>query len=137
MILDNMEKRSANNWYPVQVWLTFLLVVPISALIIDLFSSKRLPSFNNLFSSPDIIKYLEFVLLLGGPIFLVYFLSFRLLIQLQKSSLQIKVILNTICIVGIFISCYAFFKYIYTSNCLFVSVLFIVISFFYKIYKRF
>jgi hypothetical protein len=130
-----MEKRTANNWYPILVWLTFLLTMPISAFIVDLVNSKESFTFHDLFSLPDIINYIEFIFLLGSPIFIVYFLSFRLLIRLHKSSLLIKIVLNLICVAGIFISCLAFFKYIYISECLIFAAIFVVISLPFKIYR--
>ena len=128
-----MDKRQANNWYPLQVWISFLILFPIVEVFNTLLYSQ---SFSSFLSLRDILNWAEFGGIVGLPLFLLFFLSFRLLIITQKTSPLIKLILNLICISGIFITCYIFFKYIYFSDCLEFSIIFIVSSLPFKIYRN-
>jgi len=126
-----MDKRSANNWYPVLVWLTFFLFYHLISLTIVLLTNSA-----KYLSWADAVKYVEFFTLLGAPIIVVFLIFFKLFTHSHRSSLQIKLILIAISVVGIFIACYIFFEYLYVGECLIVSGMLAVPLLIYRVYKR-
>jgi len=99
-----MEIHSANNWFPLKIWvLTVVVIGPILYSILIYFSKPV-----SLFPSNEIIIVLRtailFGLLFSLPVFGIYFLLYKLLTSKNKSPFFIKVFLTAISILGMYIT---------------------------------
>ena len=101
-----MESRSANNWFPIMVWLLTVAVIgPILLTILMYFSQPV-----SIFQSKDPIINLRltiiFGLLFSLPVFGIYLLIFKILTNKYKSPIFIKVCLTAVCVIGMYITFY-------------------------------
>jgi len=90
-----------DNTYPLKQWLITLAVSPLLLAVYEYFFSSSA-------SAADYIKLYTLFLLFGItyslPVFAIYYLSFFLLSKRVKSPLSMKIILNIIAIVGVYIT---------------------------------
>jgi hypothetical protein len=103
---NKIEKRIANDWYPLAVWLlTVLITGPIFSLfLMNYLDIKVLQEARDLKLTARVI--IEIGLLFSLPVFVIYFVIFKILTYKNKSSLFVKIYLNIICAIGIFITLY-------------------------------
>ena len=120
-----MKSMIFNKNYPLQVWLTSIVIAPILLSIVTLDSS--------IFSLFFI--YIFYGVFLSVPVFLIYLLSFRILIQKKYSPLFIKALSDLLSIIGVFIT----FQIISGSEIYLLSIIYstsiILSSIFCKIYR--
>lgn len=122
-----------SNTYPYKHWLTSLAVGALILFIIDIVSGN-----NNLNDAVGMcILYAVFGFIFSIPVFILYLLLFNLLIRKSNSVLMIKTILNSIAIVGLFITIKLIGGTMMTPKfASYYSVILIVCSLFYKIKKQ-
>jgi uncharacterized membrane-anchored protein len=97
-----MEKRTANNLYPLQVWsLTLIVIAPIVTTIYTYFSKNPSPLADRY---SWIWLLVPFGFFYSIPALLFYYLSFKILAARQLKPSIIRSILCVICIFGIYIT---------------------------------
>ena len=101
-----MEKRSANNWFPILVWLltvTFIGPIMLSIMI------KYLEPANYFFSTEIGTNFRissVFGIIFSLPVLVIYFIIFKVLTNKNKSSLLIKIYLTLLCLIGMYFTFY-------------------------------
>ncbi len=91
-----LRDKEMNLAYPIKHWLTSLVIGPLIMITYDaVTSSKLMVDAIGIF-----FLFLTFGLLLSLPTFILYILTFTTLIKKEISNLTIKIILNTLAIIG-------------------------------------
>ena len=95
-----MKAKKINHFYPLWVWMTTLGTLPIVSLCSIFFESH--PNFHSFFEAlPDIIFYsIGFSL----PVFILYTLSFFLLLRTRLKEIPAKLVLLFIALSGLLIT---------------------------------
>jgi Sec-independent protein secretion pathway component TatC len=121
--------------YPFRHWLTSLALGP---LIIFIYALLFEPDYKFNSDMPGMyMLYVAFGLFFSLPVFIVYLLLFNLLIRMAKSMLLIKMALNLVTIIGVFMTIKLMgFSEVTLSLPLIYSIAIIASSFFYKIKKE-
>ena len=122
-----------NNTYPYKHWLTSLATGALILFIIDIVSGN-----NNLNDALVMgMLCMVFGFFFSLPVFILYLILFNLLIRKTNSALIIKTILNSITIVGVFITIKLIGGTMMTPKfALYYSIILIVCSLFFKIKKH-
>jgi hypothetical protein len=122
-----------NNTYPYKHWLTSLAVAALILFIIDIISGN-----NNLNEAIGMcMLYVIFWFVFSIPVFIIYLLLFNLLIRKTISVLIIKTLLNSITIIGVFITIKLIGGTMMTPKfASYYSIILIICSFFYEIKKQ-
>ena len=122
-----------DNTYPYKHWLTSLGLGALILFTIDIVSGKN--SLNDAIGMGFLCVIFGFIFSI--PVFILYLLLFNILIRRTISALLIKTILNSITIVGIFITIKLIGGTMMTPEfALYYSIILVVSSFFYKIKKQ-
>ena len=129
-----MENRSANNWYPLQVWfLTIVIIAPLETIIYNRFFTENIAPLADRYTW--IILLVSFGLFFSFPVLIIYYLLFSLLIKKKIRPLVIKFILYLFSITGIYLT----FALIHGSMVNLLSMIYsasvILPSFIFKIYR--
>ncbi len=124
-----------NNTYPFKHWMTSLALSPLIIL------SEAVVFSQNLQINSDTIGlymlYVAFGLFFSLPVFIAYLLIFNLLMRTAKSTFLIKMTLNLIAVIGVFITIKLLGgTAMTTSVAVMYSMAIIASSFFYKIKKE-
>jgi hypothetical protein len=106
---------SMNKFYPFQLWLTTLGIGPILYVLYGLLSSNQNEA-SEIFALYPL--FLIIGLIYSIPLFLIFYIFFRLFAQLIPSSLAIKAIADILLVIGVFIT----FKVISGSEALNLSI---------------
>jgi hypothetical protein len=122
-----------SNTYPYKHWLTSLAAGALVLFIIDIVSGN-----NNLNDAVGMcMLYVIFGFVFSIPVFILYLLLFNFLIKKTNSALLIKVVLNSITIVGVFFTIKLIGGAMMTPKfAAYYSIILIVCSLFYKIKKQ-
>jgi Sec-independent protein secretion pathway component TatC len=90
-----------NKIYPFQLWLTSVLVIaPIIIIVANLINSRNIEELGVL------PLFIAFGIFFSLPVLLICYFTYRLLIKRTSSALLIKIIINTITIIGVFTTFY-------------------------------
>jgi hypothetical protein len=129
-------KRIPNNWYPILVWLfTVLIIGPIfSSVLMNYLAIKVNQEARDL--QFNTLAFIEIGFLFSLPVFVIYFVVFKMLTYKNKPALFVKIYLNIICAIGIFNTFYimsvsrtnVYFSLVYTSCAIISSLIFKVYS---------
>jgi hypothetical protein len=131
-----VKKRLANNWYPLLVWLLTVIVIgpTVSSIVMKFLGITVIQEARDL--KLNFRVFLVFGLFFSIPVFVIYFVIFKILTYKNKSILFVKTCLNTICTIGIFITFYImsasttnmYFSLVYTVSAIISSFVFNVYS---------
>jgi hypothetical protein len=128
-----MRKFAASNTYPFKHWLSSLLLGSLIILISDLVKG------NNTVDDALGVAMLFFMFgfLFSLPVLVVYLLLYYTLVHLISSSILIKIVLNLVTTIGIFITIRCVGGSMMTIDlALYYSVIAVICSLIFRIKKR-
>jgi hypothetical protein len=131
-----MEKRSANNWFPILVWL--LTVTFIGPIMLSIMIKYFEPA--NYFFSTEIRTNFRVCSVFGTifsiPVLIIYFIIFKVLTNKNKSSLLIKIYLTLLCLIGMYFTFYIMGEFKISLYTLPYPIGLIIATLIFRVYKE-
>lgn len=91
-----------NKLYPLQLWLTSIVLAPILFFIIGFSNSPNMSGDSGAFAV--LLLFVFFGLFYSLPVFIVTFIAFKMIMKKEHNPLLVKVILNAIAVAGVFLT---------------------------------